>query len=531
MHTTTRRRDSLGLDLIRLMPLRVTRVTRLTTPLFYAHVSTSLFDRSPGVTINRSASSDRVPSSSLGISWLCIMADSPPPPPTQGVFQRYGAWVWNRALGKLWPHQLAAITNTMEHLRGRVEAKKRRVAVIVMPTGTGKTGIIATMPYALQSNKVLIVTPRSTLRGQVDEAIALRHGQENPPFLFARQIVSTDRPDMLPEVQVLESKSHEGRGVLFRPIPHLHVVLANAQMFYVKPDVADWRDLLPVNTFDLILIDEAHFHPAETWKRIIDHFAPSNIIFLTATPFRTNGEPVCAEDEFAFQLLRSQAVERKIIRDCVPHPIDFDAAEQKEYDSLNGNAPDVSLNRYLVCLKALMRRIMAELDRREIEQPLPDFAHRALVVVEKPSTNANALELLCSTDAALQGLRAAAFHSGKAEHTRANLLRLFGSSKAANIQNAPRVLIVVEMLREGYDNASISIVGIGRQLSAVGPAFEQFVGRAVRRSAGEPDGLNAGIFWHRAHDCQQLYNQYKDDRVIAVGDMGEEDEQDEKKVV
>jgi superfamily II DNA or RNA helicase len=40
----------------------------------------------------------------------------------------------------------------------------------------------------------------------------------------------------------------------------------------------------PSDFFDLIIIDEAHHYPAETWKAIVDHFRIGKILFMTATP-------------------------------------------------------------------------------------------------------------------------------------------------------------------------------------------------------------------------------------------------------
>ena len=36
--------------------------------------------------------------------------------------------------------------------------------------------------------------------------------------------------------------------------------------------------------FDTVIVDEAHHYPAETWKKIIDHFKQRKKVFLTATP-------------------------------------------------------------------------------------------------------------------------------------------------------------------------------------------------------------------------------------------------------
>ena len=44
--------------------------------------------------------------------------------------------------------------------------------------------------------------------------------------------------------------------------------------------------------FDVVLIDEAHHTPAITYGRVVDHFKPTLLIGLTATPYRTDRQSV-----------------------------------------------------------------------------------------------------------------------------------------------------------------------------------------------------------------------------------------------
>lgn len=49
-----------------------------------------------------------------------------------------------------------------------------------------------------------------------------------------------------------------------------------------------WRrlDLIPSDTFDLVIVDECHHAGAVTWKFILNHFTPKLRLGLTATPWR-----------------------------------------------------------------------------------------------------------------------------------------------------------------------------------------------------------------------------------------------------
>ena len=46
------------------------------------------------------------------------------------------------------------------------------------------------------------------------------------------------------------------------------------------------------NEFDIIIVDEAHHVPANTYKTVVEYFKPKLLIGLTATPFRTDKQDV-----------------------------------------------------------------------------------------------------------------------------------------------------------------------------------------------------------------------------------------------
>ena len=50
--------------------------------------------------------------------------------------------------------QLAAIHSVAAHFFSRIEP-----AMVVMPTGSGKSTIISALPFVLRANRVLVLTP------------------------------------------------------------------------------------------------------------------------------------------------------------------------------------------------------------------------------------------------------------------------------------------------------------------------------------------------------------------------------------
>src|SRR5699024_11887246 len=51
-------------------------------------------------------------------------------------------------------------------------------------------------------------------------------------------------------------------------------------------------DRLPAKHFDFVVIDEFHHAEAATYRRLLDHLEPQELLGLTATPERSDGENV-----------------------------------------------------------------------------------------------------------------------------------------------------------------------------------------------------------------------------------------------
>lgn len=71
---------------------------------------------------------------------------------------------------------------------------------------------------------------------------------------------------------------------------HGNLVFASIQSFHEKT-----LDSFPADYFDFIIIDEFHHASAPTYKKLIDHFEPSELLGLTATPERGDNRNVAIE--------------------------------------------------------------------------------------------------------------------------------------------------------------------------------------------------------------------------------------------
>lgn len=46
---------------------------------------------------------------------------------------------------------------------------KKEAAIVIMPTGSGKTAVLMLTPYLIRKQRVLVVTPSKMVRGQIAE--------------------------------------------------------------------------------------------------------------------------------------------------------------------------------------------------------------------------------------------------------------------------------------------------------------------------------------------------------------------------
>src|SRR5687768_3371490 len=70
----------------------------------------------------------------------------------------------------LWDHQIEAVTKMRKYVEAYRSGKTQGAALVHMPTGTGKTRVIATLSRYLPSSEVssaLILAPRLALRDQL----------------------------------------------------------------------------------------------------------------------------------------------------------------------------------------------------------------------------------------------------------------------------------------------------------------------------------------------------------------------------
>lgn len=189
-------------------------------------------------------------------------------------------------------------------------------ALIVLPTGVGKTLLVCLAPFLLRARRALVVTPGRLVRTQVTTAF------ESLADLTRAGVLPRElRP---PSVVKVEHRATRADWSRWRDAD---VVVGTPN---VLSDGYPGVQRIPEGLFDLVIFDEAHHLPTRVWTAILEAVdAPT--VLLTATPTRRDGKPLAGELIYTYPL--SQA-----ISDGVYAPVRFLPVELPE-----GGDPDRAL--------------------------------------------------------------------------------------------------------------------------------------------------------------------------------------------
>lgn len=208
-----------------------------------------------------------------------------------------------------------ALTGLMEHQRRALlmadryfDEGSQHAALVQLPTGTGKTGVMAVISTLRAEEKpVLVICPSAALVEQLQFQFSAGMGafwsKIGAPAKWAPERLEHILPSGVVELAKRIAKAKEGeRVVAFSTIQALQQI-----------DDADNFDLLKP-LFGTILFDEGHREPASSWSRVVRGFSAPTILF-SATPFRNDLKIFNVDLEYVAFLAFSEAVEASLIRD------------------------------------------------------------------------------------------------------------------------------------------------------------------------------------------------------------------------
>lgn len=335
---------------------------------------------------------------------------------------------------------------------------KTNSTMVVAPTGSGKTLIISSVIFTYLERigfkgKVLVLAHRTYLLDQLEKRFHTMY-----PNVSTGQFRS--------DVQEWEA------GVIFAMVPTLQRE----------------HHLQSMPTFDLVVVDECHHTPANSWARIIEHVwalnATCRLFGTTATPIRGDKKPI----RNWFPHISDQITTKELetagrLAPVQAFVIDFEQGDYFGNDSVESEELDEEheTDEYSTSAKVRPRRKLFE--PRLINDPesnnrvVSEWQERAgshqTIVFCKDKQHARDM-----TDAFNQrGIKAVCITSGMPKAERSHALETYTSGVA-------QVLVNVNIFSEGFDDAKTTAVVLLRHKSHKG-LFVQMVGRGRRACAGK----------------------------------------------
>ena len=341
-------------------------------------------------------------------------------------------------LAQLRPGQRGAVFA----MRSWATAPDHGVAILGLPTGYGKSELIALAPFLFGSRRVLIIAPSVVVRSQLAERTrAQRHLREVGivPSELARPAVS-------------EHVGQIGSSCDWEQFEAYDVVVSHTQS--VSPSGKPVADPPDPELFDLVLFDEAHHLGAPSWVGVRDAFPAAVAVGFTATPYRRDRRMLPGRTIFQYPI--DKAVDEGFFVPIVYREVQADATA----DSRD---------------RAVAIEAIAELQQRDTRASEP--AARLLVRADTVDRAKALAKLYHGLDSGVT--LEIITHETSRKELEAATLRLRSGASAG--------VAFVGVLGEGFDLPSLKIAAYHNPHRSL-PVTIQFAGRVART---ELDGTAA----------------------------------------
>lgn len=341
------------------------------------------------------------------------------------------------------PYQEGAVNSSLS------EFENHRSLLIEMPTGTGKTIVFSILIERwiekYPESRILVLAHRYELLEQaqtkLEKVTGIHAGMEKASIKakFSDEVV-------IASVQSMKSKKRMAR---------------------YDPD-----------SFDLIIVDEAHHAAASSYRKIIDHFADAKVLGVTATPDRSDKLNLGSVfEKVAFRYELSKAIQEGYLCPIKCHqvPLKIDLQEVKtkagDYDD---SALDSAIRPYF---ESIVKSMKEECSDRKTVVFLP--------LVQ------SAVDFSQMLNEA--GFRSASISGKTPAEERKQILKDFEDGKYNVLCNAM-------LLTEGWDCPSVDCI-VPLRPTKSRSLFSQIVGRGLRLSPGKKELKLLDYLWitNRTH--------------------------------
>ena len=395
-------------------------------------------------------------------------------------------------------------TNTEKHV------------LVQLPTGTGKSALIAIASFQIAKKKVLILTPNVTLSKQLETDLDIINNSNNNIYKGLKLFSDGLLEDLELYVLRLENAAN------FSDIEEHQIIVSNYQQL---SNLEKWfknrEDLI-----DLIIIDEAHHQKAKTYQEIISYFKNAKIISLTATPFRSDGKIVEGKKIYTYHF--SEAIKKGHIRNIKVSNV---SPQQIALSFSDENHRIYSLKdiikmkedawfRQGIALSQDCCDSIAQKANEKLQYLRNNFQNTSHQIIAVAMHIRHAREFVKPAFEKL-GLTVGLVSS---QHKKTNE-QTFDKLKQGKLD----VIINIGMISEGFDHKKLGVAAIFRPFATLNP-YIQFIGRVIRKNENTK---HCWIISHLGLNQTKRFDEFKlfddEDKKFLEELLSEEnDEQDIK---
>lgn len=394
--------------------------------------------------------------------------------------------------------------NAYEKVRQHFLGNGQREVAVVLPVGCGKSGLLAIVPFAVQSRRALLVAPNLTIADQLLADLT----PSNANYFYDKRRVLSDGP--YPEAAEIRGSS-TARGDL----DDADIVITNIQQ--LQREGNRWLDSLPADFFDLIMFDEAHHNVAQSWEALREHFPEAKIVNVSGTPARADGRLMAGEIVYSYPI--AEAVRQGYVKRISGHRLnpktlryirrEDDREIEVSLDEVRElGEKDASFRRSIVSSEETLTTIV-DASIRKLQALRAETGEERLKIIASALNMEHCKQVVSKYQA--RGLRADFVHSnldGKANRVVLDKLN----------RHELDVIVQVRKLGEGFDHPFLSVAAVFSLFSSLSP-FVQFVGRVMRVIPGAEPGspVNEGVVVF--HVGANITGVWQDFRTFAEADQ------------
>jgi len=371
-------------------------------------------------------------------------------------------------------------------------------ALVILPTGTGKSGLISIAPFNTCKKRVLIITPGIVTKQSVvktlhplDENFWIKYDVLFDPEDIP--VVEEYEPDMLPS-----------------SLEKCNFVIANVHKLY-ESNPKSLINIVPPDFFDMVIVDEAHHSVANTWQIALNYFKDAKKLHVTGTPYRGDGLELPGEIIHTTSL--SEVMTLKLVKWVRKATVN----SSNMYFTIPRD-PNKYTKEQVLALKdkEWLEKSVALSEECSID--VIDESIKRLNILKELSPNVphKILAVACSIEHARE---VAKWYSDKKQ----SVVVVHSDMEQQDLDNSflkiesnqCDVVVSVNMLMEGYDHKYLSVLAIFRPYRSKN-AFAQVVGRVLRAIPDEEMtdfaiDNNAFVIYHEETGLDSMWRDFADE--------------------